>query len=85
MDAAIFHCVRRQIELAEDAAHVRFDRLGRDVEPLADPTIRSPFRKEREDLELARRQLSKRVAVGGRREKVRAQLAAPGIAPPLQA
>jgi hypothetical protein len=84
MDATIFHCVRWKIELAEDAAYVRLDRLRTDVKRLTDSTVCPAFREEGEDLDLARRQLCERVVLGWRRDEIGTQLTALGIAPLLE-
>src|SRR5881628_3036303 len=65
MHTAVLRRLGRQIELAEDAADVRFDGLRRYVELLRDAAVRSSFRDEREHLELPRRQLCKRAAREG--------------------
>jgi hypothetical protein len=85
VDAAILDCrVRREIELAENAADVCFYGLRRDVERLRDPAVGSSFRQQREHFELARRQLGERVGFGGRGDEIDAQLSAFALAPALQ-
>src|SRR3954453_2459429 len=52
---------RREIELEEDAAHVRLDRAARQEQPLRDRLVRQPLGHQRQPLPLAPRQLLERV------------------------
>src|SRR5205085_8282349 len=54
---------RRQIELSEDAVHVRLDGLRAEHELLADASIRAPFGHELQDLALAAGQLLERIVL----------------------
>jgi hypothetical protein len=76
VDAAVLRRVRRQVELAEDRAHVGLDGLRRHVERLRDAAVGAPLGDQSEHLELARRQL---------REIGRGPLSVPGsqIARPI--
>ena len=60
--APVLARVRREVELAEDAADVRLDGLARHEELLADPPVGPPLGDEREHLELARREGGERVS-----------------------
>src|SRR6266511_2120187 len=64
VDASVLCRLGGKVELAEDAADVRFDGLRRDVELLRDAAVRSSLREEREHLELSRRQLGERPSCG---------------------
>ena len=59
-----------EVELAEDAAHVRFDRLAGDEELLGDAAVGLALGDQREHLALAWCELGERVAGDGRAEKL---------------
>jgi len=47
----------KEPEFGEDAAHVGFDRLGVEAEPVDDGLVRAPFGDQAQDLPLPGRQL----------------------------
>src|SRR4051794_19296304 len=55
-------CARGDAQLWEDAVQVGLDGPMRDIEPLADLTVREPLRSHLHDLQLLRRKLVERVA-----------------------
>ena len=57
MDAAILGRARREVELPEDRADVRLDRLRRHVQLGRDPAVGSPLGEQGQHLELAPGQL----------------------------
>ena len=56
MPSAVLHRVRRQVELAEDAVHMRLDRGWRDKEQVRDPAVSPSFGEKGQDLSLPRTQ-----------------------------
>src|SRR5262245_61641781 len=61
VNSAVLARVSREVELAEDAADMRFDGLARDEELVADSAVRSPSCHEREDVPFALAQVCERV------------------------
>src|SRR5262249_42876337 len=67
VDAPVLRRLGRQGQLAEDAADVGLHGLRAQKERLCDPAVGAALRQEREDLELAPRQVAERVvgSLGG--------------------